>query len=93
MLDPRRAAGWLSEDFGEDWAVPRAEVRYLVTRDVGPSLLLTAYGRDGQVVGERLFADATAGSEVMRRLLQDELVEPWRDIPEDRTSATRFLDS
>jgi hypothetical protein len=64
-----------------------------VTRDLGGSLLLTAFGAGGEVVGERLFAEAEAGSRVMQSLVRDHLVEPWREIPEDLPSATGFLDS
>jgi hypothetical protein len=93
VLDPRRASGWLGKDFGEDWVVPKSEVRYLVTRPVDGALLFTAYGAKGQLIGERLFADAEAGSALMKRLYDENLIEPWREIPEGLQSATRFLDA
>jgi hypothetical protein len=92
VIDPRRASGWLGKDFGEDWVVPKSEVRYLIARRVQGSLLFTAYGADGQLIGERLFANSVTGNEVMKRLSDQNLVEQWRDIPDDSVSATRFLD-
>jgi hypothetical protein len=92
VIDPLRAHAWLGKDFGEDWVVPKSEVRYLVTRRVERSMLFTAYGPDGQLIGERLFADAAAGSDMMRHLSDARFVEEWRDIPDEIRSATRFLD-
>jgi hypothetical protein len=93
VLAPSRALGWFAPDFGEDWVVPKSAVRYLVARRTGAALLLTAYGKGGEVLGERLFADAIAGEDVMRGLSDAGLVESWREIPEGSASATRFLDA
>jgi hypothetical protein len=93
VLDPRRASSWLVDDFGEDWVVPKSEVRYLITRRVDGALLFTAYGANGQLIGERLFADAAEGAALMERLAAEKLVELWRPIPDGLSSATRFLDS
>jgi hypothetical protein len=92
VLDPRKALGWLGRDFGEDWVVPRAQVRCLVARSIGASKLLTAYGPDGQVLGERLFASAGEADAVMRRLSEENLAEEWREIPDDVASARLYLD-
>jgi len=85
------ALGFFGHDFGEDWVVPKAEVRYLVARDVAASRLITAYGPDGQVLGERLFADAADATAFMRRMSDENLVETWREIPDGEVSAMRFL--
>lgn len=91
VRDPLGAASIFGKDFGEDWVVPKAAARYLVVRAVDASLLITAYGPDGQILGERLFADAASGASVMERLAADGFVDPWRDIPDGASSATRFL--
>ena len=92
MIDPRRASGWLGKNFGEDWVVPKTEMRYLVTRSLDASLLLTAYGADGQLIGERVFPDGALGSDIMKRLTDENLVEAWQEIPDGPVSATRFLE-
>ena len=91
VLAPGPALGFFGRDFGEDWVVPKAEVRYLVARDVAAARLITAYGSDGQVLGERLFANAAEATAVMRRMKDENLVESWREIPDGEVSATRFL--
>jgi hypothetical protein len=93
VLDPRPALRFLGRDFGEDWVVPKAEVRYLVARTVAASILLTAFGREGQVLGERLFPDAAEAAAVMERMRDEKVVEGWREIPEDEVSAARFLET
>jgi hypothetical protein len=93
VLAPRKALGWLAKDFGEDWVVPKAEVRCLVARSVGETRLLTAYGPDGQVLGERLFRTAAEAEAVMRGLSEQNLAGAWQDIPDDVASARQFLEA
>jgi hypothetical protein len=93
ILDPRGALGWLVKDFGEDWVVPKAAVSCLVARNLGASTLLTAYGPDGQVLGERLFPTADEARGVMRRLHEANLAGEWLDIPDDVPSARQFLEA
>jgi hypothetical protein len=93
VVDPRGALAWLGKDFGEDWVVPKAEVRCLVARDVGAARLLTAYGPDGQLLGERLFPTAAEAEAVMRALRDRRLSGDWREIPDDAPSAREFLES
>jgi hypothetical protein len=93
VVDARGALAWLGKDFGEDWVVPKAEVRYLVARGVGAATLLTAYGPDGQVLGDRLFPTAGEAETVMRGLRERGLASDWREIPDDAPSAREFLES
>jgi hypothetical protein len=92
VLDALRAAAVFREDFGEDWVVPKAAPRYLVLRALDDAVLFTAYGPEGQIIGERVVRPPAAGEALMRELLARGAVEPWRVIPEGTASATRFLD-
>jgi hypothetical protein len=91
VLDSRRTLVWLGQDFGEDWVVPKVEARCLVARRDSRQVLVTAYGRDGEVLGERVFAGD--GKRLLAGLHEESLVDAWRDIPDDVASAREFLET
>ncbi len=92
MLDSLAVARTFADDFGEDWVVPRAAIRYVVVRESGPEAILTAFGPQAQIVGERHFPDGAQAMRAIERLASDGSAEPVRDLPEPPASATRFLD-
>ncbi len=92
ILDSLAAHRLFVADFGEDWVVPKAPLRYVVLSAVGNAALLTAFGPDGLLLGERLFPDPRRAAYLLDRLAADGMAEPPRDLPPPPESATRALD-